>query len=709
MNENPHNPANIDSNTPSGVKANPSYSTVFSSHRSDFDGNGSSHCFDEFFDKCKKISESERTIKEALENVSQFKALLSQALNRPIETQYSFRSAINEIRPAIEFWIKYGDKFKSFINGENDVQKLLDSYQQCPELIQEINQLRVAVTDRDTQISALQESVLAKQLDETKNQLDEERGRNTQLCEDINSLKGSILDLEEDLSNSRAENKRISDEAENLKEKLASEQSSYQDEIGRVTNAYRNKSERVEQLQNEIVTYQIIRNLIADAFKIDTRTESEFIHALGKARTILRACVEMGKNSPLGDNVIERMEDILKDNARMREVEADNKRKEETIDKLKSDIRKKDADICDQEQKINDSTTTIDTMTRDIATYKQQITDLTDSKTDLLNRFNETSASLDIYLDFIYSVMAIREMQWSPTIAPQAQKQVLESFSNEYKRVLTLCQSFEDIKHSKNTDIDLDRLETHQAEMISALDKFYQYAKKTTNDSSVGNGTTLYEKIAPLPNVQEQLSRSIESAVFSINYSREKIEECEELQKTLHELQLQYEKKNNVLMMLERKIYPYFMTAQNLGRRDKLIDDIEFGLANDIVPALPLKSYLGLLSFVEKDYDSISDETLLWILQQLPKALYNFYQETILEGATDISSDEVIYDVMNQLMNKINKFILKGSFFLSMPRLGSPISLDSMEMFEKTNSVNAVLSWMISDSRHKIIQKALVK
>ena len=41
-----------------------------------------------------------------------------------------------------------------------------------------------------------------------------------------------------------------------------------------------NKTEKVEQLQKEIVAYQIIRNLIADAFKIDTKIEAEYIQAL---------------------------------------------------------------------------------------------------------------------------------------------------------------------------------------------------------------------------------------------------------------------------------------------------------------------------------------------------------------------------------------------------------------------------------------------
>ena len=793
MNDNLYNPAAIGSNQPSALNAN----SGFSPRHFELDGYGLSRCFDDFFDKCKKINDAERTINDALRDISQFKTLLSQALNRRIVTHDDFQSAIDWIRTIVDFWTKYGEKINPFIKGEDDVQKLIDAYQQCPKLKQDVDQLQATVTDKNAQISALQESVIVKQLDEATNQLNAEKVKNANLSEEIDTLKGNISNLEEELSCSRTENKRVTDEAESLKEKLANEQSTYQDEIGKVTNAYKNKSERVEQLQNEIMTYQIIRSLIADAFKIDTRTKSEFDRALVSAKTILRACVEMGKNSPLGDNIIERIEDILKENARMREIEEDNKRKDQTIERLNKDISKKDADLYDQEQKINDSKDKIATMANDIANYQKSLTDLNESKTALLGRLSESSASLevrnkiiqcfqdisedieaivnaientengfgelqklksilkelciqnnrmadidelakangitsidsssmqvifdkfkafdntkeirDIYLDFIYSLMRIRGMQWSSTVDPLEQKQLLESFSNEYMRALTLCRAFEDIKHSQNAPLDIERLEAHQAEMISALDKFHQYAQKTTNDSTLGKGITLYEKIAPLPNLQEQLSQSIESAVFSISYSRSKIEESEKLQNSLHELQLQYEKQSNVLLLLERKIYPNFMTAQNLGRRDKLIDDIEFGLANDIVQAVPLKSYLGLLSFVEKDYDAISDETLIWILQQLPKALYNFYQDTILEGATDISSDEAIYDVMNQLMNKINKFILKGSFFLSMPRLGSSISLDSMEVFEKTNSVNAVLSWMISDSRHKIIHKALVK
>ena len=156
-------------------------------------------------------------------------------------------------------------------------------------------------------------------------------------------------------------------------------------------------------------------------------------------------------------------------------------------------------------------------------------------------------------------------------------------------------------------------------------------------------------------------------------------------------------------------MYPSFMASQDLERRDKLIKDIEYALSNDSTDAIALKSYLGLLSFVEKHNDTPSNDTMIWILEQIPKALYIFYQNTILEGDSDIRSDETIYNVMNQLMNRINKFILKDNFFLSIPRLGAPISLDSMDVLETTTSVNAVISWRIYDSHRNIISKALVK
>ena len=373
MNDNLNNPAPIANNSPFGFKVKSPNSVGYSSYHSELAGNETTHSFDEFFDKCRKISEAERTIKEALGDLSQFKSILSQALNRPIETQYSFRNSIDEIIPVIKFWAKYGNQFKSFISGENDAQMLLDSYRQCPELKQEVDQLRAEVKDRDTQIAALQESIIAKQLDEAKKQLDDEKVRNVQLSDEINSLKSNISSLEEDLSSSRAENIRVVDESEKLKEKLANELSSCQDEIGRITNAYQNKTERVEQLQKEIVAYQIIRNLIADAFKIDTKIEAEYIQALGTAKTILRTCVEMGNGSPLGDKVFEHIEDVLKENVRMKQVEENNRILNEKNITLNSTIRGKDAELVDQKKIIEDANEKIATLTNDVTECQKKI------------------------------------------------------------------------------------------------------------------------------------------------------------------------------------------------------------------------------------------------------------------------------------------------------------------------------------------------
>lgn len=168
----------------------------------------------------------------------------------------------------------------------------------------------------------------------------------------------------------------------------------------------------------------------------------------------------------------------------------------------------------------------------------------------------------------------------------------------------------------------------------------------------------------------------------------------------------------HVLEILETKLYPKFLASRIEGRQDRLIRDIEAGLEIENPDALALKSYLGLLRFVESSPDTISLESLIWILQKLPISLYNFYQDMIPEDSNDIKSNQEIYEIMQQLMNKINKNILHGELFLGMPRLGEGIDYTSMELDDpdgQPNVVHAVTAWRISDSKHQIQCKALVK
>ena len=117
------------------------------------------------------------------------------------------------------------------------------------------------------------------------------------------------------------------------------------------------------------------------------------------------------------------------------------------------------------------------------------------------------------------------------------------------------------------------------------------------------------------------------------------------------------------------------------------------------------------MRFVENSPNEVSLESLIWILQKLSISLYNFYQDIILEDSNDIKTDQEIYEIMQQLMKKINKNILHGELFLGMPRLGEGIDQTSMELDtdDKPNVVHAVTAWRISDSKHQIQCKALVK
>ncbi len=83
----------------------------------------------------------------------------------------------------------------------------------------------------------------------------------------------------------------------------------------------------------------------------------------------------------------------------------------------------------------------------------------------------------------------------------------------------------------------------------------------------------------------------------------------------------------------------------------------------------------------------------------------------MLADNKDIKTDQEIYEIMQQLMKQINKNILHGNLFLGMPRLGEGIDFESMELDtdEQPNIVHAVTSWKISNSKHQIICKALVK
>ena len=67
MNDNLYNPAAIGSNQPSALNAN----SGFSPRHFELDGYGLSRCFDDFFDKCKKIND-DVLLKPGLENFEHY-------------------------------------------------------------------------------------------------------------------------------------------------------------------------------------------------------------------------------------------------------------------------------------------------------------------------------------------------------------------------------------------------------------------------------------------------------------------------------------------------------------------------------------------------------------------------------------------------------------------------------------------------------------
>ncbi len=812
---------------------------------------------DSFFESCRLISESGHSISAAVNEITQFKKMLSEVLQRPIETIEALQSGIKEITPLLVFWREYGNRFSKLITCPEDAEKVLNCYDGYPELKQNLEILKHEIKEKDARIASLEESEINKhfraeqqktselqaEIDEFQKKLAQSQTefeevkkdceilknenqsllgekesiskenkalqeKNVQeqkvhqeeiekankdyksLTDELEAIKKQNAESQEIIQEKEDEIQRLSEETKVLKEKSDQELSAHQEEIEKANKAYRIKTEEIESLRHQIANYQIVRGLIADAFRIDMSSASELDYAVSTTKKILCACMELDKKSSVKDSVIEHFEEIIKDNARLKEQEKQIASLEKQIESQRQEIDKKDTDLYDLEQKNNSMVGEIDAQKftinrlskseqellerkklledslmirnsiiqcfKDISDDFERIINIIENqessseelqrlkklltalciqnnrmveldelakgygiaRVDVptmtivftkFNAFDKTKQFHDIYLVFIENIMSSRGMQWSSSYGQVEQEHILGGFSQEYKRILTLCQAFEDIEHSKNNTIELDRFEAHQSEMLSAINSFFQYAKKSTNGPALDTGTTLYEKTTLLPNVQERLSQAIEAAVFSINYSQKKIEEFDELQKAFNDLQHKYEKQCNVLSILGKKMYPSFMTSQGFERRDKLIDDIEYALSNDSTDAIALKSYLGLLSFVEKHNETPSDDTITWILKQIPKALYIFYQNTILEGDSDIRSDEAIYNVMYQLMNRINKFILKDNFFLSIPRLGAPISLDSMDVLETTTSVNAVISWRIYDSHRNIISKALVK
>ena len=76
MNDNLYNPAAIGSSQPSALNAN----AGFSPRHFELDGYGLSRCFDDFFDKCKKINDAERTINDALRDISQVLVSMASTL-----------------------------------------------------------------------------------------------------------------------------------------------------------------------------------------------------------------------------------------------------------------------------------------------------------------------------------------------------------------------------------------------------------------------------------------------------------------------------------------------------------------------------------------------------------------------------------------------------------------------------------------------------
>lgn len=311
----------------------------------------------------------------------------------------------------------------------------------------------------------------------------------------------------------------------------------------------------------------------------------------------------------------------------------------------------------------------------------------------------------DLYEYFIKELFFHQGEMNIISLEKEQKMKVLNSFIHDFDRLLALCHCFD--ASGDTDDFSLDSWEAHQTQMNSAVDDFYQFASKSMTDLSKSSGVTMFEKISLLPSVQNKINQAIGAAIFSINYSSKEVEESSKAQATVHELQLKLEKLTHVLDILETKLYPKFLTSGIEGRQDKLIQDIEAGLEIENPNALALKSYLGLLRFVESSPDEISPESLKWILQKLPISLYSYYQDMVL----DDNNDQKIYETMQLLMKKINKNILHGDFFLGMPRLGEGIDLESMELDtdEQPNIVHAVISWKISNSKHQIICKALVK
>ena len=322
--------------------------------------------------------------------------------------------------------------------------------------------------------------------------------------------------------------------------------------------------------------------------------------------------------------------------------------------------------------------------------------------------YDKIKQNHDIYVHFIKELFILNGKPSIVSLEQDQQNNALSSFIAEYNRTLALCHYFDS---SEDTgDISLDVWESHQAQMNKSLDDFYQSVSQLT-DFSEKIGSTAYDKISILPLVQKKINQTIGAAIYSINYSRKEVEESNNMLATVHELRLKLERATHLLEIQEKKLYPKILTSGIEGRQDRLIKDIEAGLEIENPDALALKSYLGLLRFVESSPNEVSLESLIWILQKLSISLYNFYQDIISEDSNDIKTDQEIYEIMQQLMKKINKNILHGELFLGMPRLGEGIDQTSMELDtdDKPNVVHAVTAWRISDSKHQIQCKALVK
>ena len=319
--------------------------------------------------------------------------------------------------------------------------------------------------------------------------------------------------------------------------------------------------------------------------------------------------------------------------------------------------------------------------------------------------FDSLKQNHDLYEYFIKELFYHQGEMNIISLEKEQKTNALNSFIHDFDRLLALCHCFD--ASGDTDDFSIDSWEAHQAQMNSAVDIFYQFASQSITGLSNSSSVTMFEKISLLPSVQNKINQAIGAAIFSINYSSKEVEKSSKAQATVHELQLKLEKMTHVLDSLETKLYPKFLTSGIEGRQDKLIQDIEAGLEIENPNALALKSYLGLLRFVESSPDEISPESLKWILQKLPISLYSYYQDMVL----DDNNDQKIYETMQLLMKKINKNILHGDFFLGMPRLGEGIDLESMELDtdEQPNIVHAVISWKISNSKHQIICKALVK